>query len=221
MSRSTLVAAALAMALTGCGGGGDDDSDDAQPVDSPSTTAASTTTTTAAPDPYAGATAEGLLLTPADLGPGWAVGAPPSPTTCAGAPLVEDPLTYGPPDDAAQASLENAELGAVETVALHPDDATAQRALDAWRTRMASCARSGSDAGIEYVIRMEPASLGPYGDDSWASHLTIEAAGQTFAGYEVVHRQGRALVHFNVVGAATSLSDPRAEELMALVVARL
>lgn len=214
----------LALSLTlvvGCGGGGDDTSEDPPPESTSTTpTTLAATTTTAPPDPFAGATAASLLATPADLGPEWTTGPAGTPTKCNGAPLAEDPLTYGSPLDAAQASFESDALGAVQTVALHRDAAAARAALDAWRTKMVSCVRTGSDSGYEYTINMSPAALGPYGDETWAAVFAIEVAGQTFAGREVLYTQGRALVQFNIVGANDQVTDQRADELMAVVLAQ-
>lgn len=204
---------ALAVVVVACGGGGDDDDDRG---DGPTTTTAAPTTTTA-PDPYAGATAESLLLTPADVGADWVVQTQ-QPTLCGGEPLAENPTTFGDPPDAAETALGNEALGASESVALHRDADAAQAALDAWKAKMETCDRRGTQDGIEFVIGMstDEAVGGAYGDDSWVAKLTIEAAGQTFAGYETVFRHGRALVHFNVVGRPESLPDQTAVELMTL-----
>lgn len=205
---------ALVVVVAACSGG--DDDDDSRGAGTTTTTTAAPTTTTA-PDPYAGATAESLLLTPADVGADWVVETS-QPTTCGGAPLVENPATFGDPPDAAETALGNEALGVSESVALHRDADAAQAALDAWKAKMATCDRHGTSAGIDFVIGMstDAAVGGPYGDDSWVAKLTIDAAGQTFAGYETVFRSGRALVHFNVVGRADSLPEQTAAELMTL-----
>ena len=213
--------------VAGCGGGGGSSSDVGagtdRVVERPTTSSTTTAlpTSTEVPDQFASATAGGLLLTAADLGPGWAAAAPATPTTCAGNPIDEDPLVFASPPDAAQATFADAGARIVQTVALQTDRRAAQTAIDGWVYRMELCERMGGDSGIDYAIDMGPASLGTYGEQSWTSRLTVAAQGQAFDGFEVVYRQGRAVVHVNVVGAPASVPLERAKELMGLVTAKV
>jgi len=211
-------------AVAACGSGSGEVGAGTEPVVVEPTTTTSTTalpSSTTAPDQFASATAGSLLLTPAELGPGWAVAEPATPDTCAGKRIDEHPLTFAVPLDAAQATFADAQLRIVQTVALEADRLGAQSSINAWIYRMELCERMGSNTGAEFAIDLGPASLGSYGEQSWTTRLTVPAPNQSSSGFEMIFRQGRAVVVFNVVGPPEVLTLERAGELMSLVRAKL
>lgn len=215
----------LAVAGCGSGSGGEVGAGTDPVVDEPATTTSSSSTTaptsTTATDQFASATAGALLLAPADLGPGWAAAEPATPDTCGGKRIDEHPLVFTGPPDAAQATFADAQLRVVQTVVLQVDRRAAQSSVDAWVYRMELCERRGSNAGVDYAIEMGPASLGSYGEQSWTTRLTVPSPNEDLSGFEVVFRQGRAVVVLHVVGPPAALTLERAAELMGVVRSKL
>jgi len=230
LRRLVVLPLPLALVVAGCAGCGNEGGDaatattepaaDEPAADEPSSIASSSTSR---PDQFAGATAAGLLLVPEDLGSSWAPGVPWYGTVCDDEVNPENSLTAGePPEvDLARTTVQSGEISIIEAVALFATPAMAQQRLDGWRNTMTTCTnRVSVDTDPVQTFHMSPSDLGPYGEESWLSALTVDVGGEPTPGIEVVYRRGRALVHVKILSFTRTLSDDRTEELMEYVLAK-